>query len=409
MNKSERGIIGALLGADAGEFQLYSTYARIDDPILAEIFQRQKRLVESGRDPGLETVAAEFKDHPVITPEFLVGLMEEECIPSAIPRVAQTLNDERFRSEVKRVDPYGKTAGEIADELQSAIWDFQRAGVQEWVRKEAFQRMLDEIEHSMTHGVEMVTGITPLDKVIGGLYRQEVTYIGARPSTGKTAWAVTVTYNLIRKGKSVLYIDLESGDTAIMKRLCCLETGIPIVDIHRATLTPEQLGKLAVASGRLSQLPIVISDRCGQSVGDIYQQAIQCKADCVIVDYINYLVRGDNQNNEVSQLGDIMTGFATMAKTLNIPVLILGQLNRQLEGRVDKRPRLSDIRASGRIEEVATNVYFLHYPYKFDENELPDKFEVVVGKSRHGPTGVVELRWQPEIQRFTTPIGNWAE
>ena len=405
MNQSERGIIGALLAGGPVEFQLYSTYAIIDDPTLAEIFTRQKRLVDSGRDPGLTTIAAEFKGHPIITPEFLVGLMEEECIPSAIPRVAQNLNDERFREEVKRVDPYGNTAGEIADELQTAIWDFQRAGVQKWVRKEAFTRMLDEIEHDMQHGVEMVTGIVPIDKVIGGIYRQEVTLIGATQSTGKTAMAVSIARHLITSGKSVLYIDLETADTSILKRLCCLETGIPIVDIHRATLTPAQLGKLAKASAKLSDMPITVSDRCGQTVGDIYQQAIQCKADCVIIDYINYMVR--NKDKEVSELGDIIAGCCTMAKTLNIAVIPLCQLNRNMEGRTDKRPRIGDIRGSGQPAEFSNNVMLLHYPAKFDESEMVDKFEVVIAKAKHGPVGVIDLRWEAPLQRFTAPLGNW--
>lgn len=405
MIATERRIVGALLSGKATDLQLYADRIRLTDPLLRRVYERMQSLVSEGRDYDLHTLAAEFSGDNDITAEYLIELAEEDAIPSDIPRAVASLEDHRFRAEVSRLESTSRelTAIELSEKLQAEIWEYQRAGVPQWERRGAFQRMLESIEHDMTHGVEMVTGIGELDRIIGGLYRKEVTYIGARPSVGKSALAVNVAYHLIQQGKRVLYVDMESGDEAMMQRFTCLYTGIPLVNIHRRLLSPAQIERIIRAAAELSDMPLWINDRCGQSVGDIYQQALAVKADFVIVDYLNLMLK--NSDEEVGELGDIMCGLNTMSKQLNVPVWVLGQLNRKLEDRTDKRPRMSDIRGSGKIEEFTGNIILLHWPHKYDEKELPDRYEAVISKQKHGPVGIVDLRWQPEIIKISNPIG----
>jgi len=403
MKNMEDRIIAGLIGGGIKAFKIYGQSLSADQftsPGCRKLFDRMKRYTDRGAEYDMVSLANEFPGDDDITPEYLLSLSEIECCHYSLPASLQTLQDFRFRTHTfNMIQQYSDiTAGELAEKLQGEIWKYQGGLPNGWNREEAFKRMLNSIEYDMEHGVEFTTGLTDLDKMIGGFYRKEVTFIGARPSTGKSAMAVNIAMHLIKQNKSVLYIDLESGDEPMMERFVCLHTGIPVVNIRRRMLSSMQLNKIITASNEISKLPITINDQSRPTTGIIYNQALNLKSDIIIVDYINQMVK--NSAEEVGQLGDIMLGLNTLSKELNIPVIALGQLNRKLEDRSDKRPQMSDIRGSGKIEEYATNIHLLHWPFKYDDKAQPNELTVFVHKQKHGPVGPVNLYWDAPHLKF---------
>jgi len=194
----------------------------------------------------------------------------------------------------------------------------------------------------------------------------------------------------------------ESGDEPMMERFLCYRTGIPIMNLRRRLLTVPQLSQIIKASSELVELPITINDRTGVTMGSIYNQARQVSADVIFIDYLNCMLSG--KNSEEAELGSLMQGFQTISKDLNVPIWVLGQLNRKLEDRPIKIPRKSDIRGSGKIEEFATNILFLHWPFMFDDKELQNESWVYVSKQKHGEVRPVKLYWDAPKNKFANPL-----
>jgi len=401
---AERRVVASLLNGGAASFRLYSGLAGdVRDPVLAELMSRMKALTSSGRDWDVGTLFEEFKDHPVITAEYLAYLIELGGSPESVRFQRQDVLDERLREKLGYMLGQVRTrpAAEVAAELQSAIWEYQRAGVSGWDRRDALKRMLDEIERDLASGMKIRTGIGGIDDFCGGFRGGEVTFLGARPTAGKSALAVNIADYLIIKGHKVLFFDLETGDTTLLERFVSLHTGIPIWQIAQRRLSEDELVRVVRAAGEIEELPLTINDHLGLSIGDIQAQAISSGAELIIIDYLTLLVR--DTADETTQLGDIMAGLVGISKGLNVPILVLGQLNRYLEHRTDQRPRLSDIRGSGKIEEYAFKIWFLDYPFKYDQDASPDHKELIIAKCKHGPTGKVDLHWEGSTMRLSDP------
>ena len=189
----------------------------------------------------------------------------------------------------------------------------------------------------------------------------------------------------------------------MMERFICYRTGIPIMNIRRRLLTIPQLAKIAKASAELVELPITINDQTGVTVGSIYNQARNLSADMVVVDYLNCQLSG--KTSEEAELGSLMKGYQTISKDLNIPIWVLGQLNRKIEDRAgEKIPRKSDIRGSGKIEEFATNILFVSWPFMYDTSKLPNENYIYVSKQKHGEVKSVKLHWDAPKNKFANPM-----
>jgi len=407
MKEIEERIIAGLIAGGLPAFKIYGQFIGDDtfsDPTCKKLYNRMEGFASGSKEFNLVTLGEEFKQDPVISIEYLLRVSELEFSESSIPANLQVLQDHQFRENTTRLASEQKliTANELSDALQTEIWKYQQGLPNTWNREHAFRRVLDSIEYDMEHGVEMTTGLIDLDRVIGGLYRKEVTFVGARPSHGKTALAVNVASHLINKGKKVLYIDLESGDEPMMERFICYRTGIPIMNIRRRLLTTNQLSQIIRAANELTSLPITINDQTGITIGKIYNQARQINADVIIVDYLNCQLSGKIQ--EEAELGSLMQGYQTISKDLNVPIWVLGQLNRKIEDRTDKIPRIADIRGSGKIEEFSTNIILLHWPFVYDTTKLPNENFLYVLKQKHGPVEPVKLHWDAPKNKFANAL-----
>jgi replicative DNA helicase len=270
------------------------------------------------------------------------------------------------------------------------------------------QRRLEQIEQ-MAGRPEMITGVptgfTDFDQMTSGLQRQDLIVIAGRPSMGKTALALNMAQYAAKNGNTVGIFSLEMSAEQLVSRLLCSEARIDAHRLRTGYLNREEWAKLADALRRLTETRIYIDDTAGAGVLEMRAKARRLKAehglDLLIVDYLQLMTgrgRIESRQQEVSQ---ISRDLKALAKELEIPVMALSQLSRAPEARSEHRPQLSDLRESGAIEQDADLVCFIYREEVYnptDENRGTS--ELIVGKQRNGPTGVVQLAFLKEFTRF---------
>src|SRR3984957_8236968 len=286
----------------------------------------------------------------------------------------------------------------------------------------------------------LATGLLDLDAIMGGLQPSDLIIIAGRPGMGKTALATNIAYNVARswlgevradghlatvKGGIVGFFSLEMSAEQLATRIVAEQTGIPSNKIRRGLLNEGDLAKIKEAKTKLHNLPLYIDETGGLSIAQVAARARRLKRqrglDLLVIDYIQLLqgTKHRSRENRVQEITEITTSLKALAKELNIPILALSQLSRQVEQRDYKRPQLSDLRESGSIEQDADVVLFVFREEYYHQMRKPmesnrEKFaewlaegervqgkaEVIIGKQRHGPTGTVELQFEAAVTRF---------
>jgi replicative DNA helicase len=246
------------------------------------------------------------------------------------------------------------------------------------------------------------TGLQALDDLLVGVVHGEVTLIAARPSMGKTSLAMTILENAASTGLMVGILSMEMGKRALaMRRLSGL-AGVPISALRKNELNKRQQAQVAEAAKTLKALPLYVDDRGGLT-GDQAYDTLKAWHDMgislVALDYIQ-LMRGTNESRQV-QVGECIRAVKNAAVAFDMPLLVLSQVSRASSIREDKEPRLSDLRDSGELEQVADTVLMLHYPNEDDKDEPERICECFVRKQRNGPTGVASLKFLQSETRFT--------
>jgi replicative DNA helicase len=287
----------------------------------------------------------------------------------------------------------------------------------------------------------LATGLTDLDSRMGGLQPSDLIILAGRPGMGKSALASNIGYNIAKawngelrpdghmetvNGGIVGFFSLEMSAEQLATRIIAEQTGIPSNKIRRGAIDEADFERIKDVSIELQTLPFYVDETGGLSIGQLAARARRLKRqrglDLLIVDYLQ-LLQGTSQRsseNRVQEITEITTRLKALAKELNIPILALSQLSRQVESRDDKRPQLSDLRESGSIEQDADVVMFVFREEYYHQMRKPtetnrEKFaewlaegervdgraEVIIGKQRHGPTGTVELHFDGAITRFS--------
>ena len=274
---------------------------------------------------------------------------------------------------------------------------------------------LTELSQSDSAIPGMSTGMRDLDKKINGLNNSDLLLVAARPAMGKSAFALNLALNVAKKyNKTVAIFNLEMSREQLAMRLLAIESFVDGQKMATGKLTEEEWGKLSMASVSLSQTDIRIDDNPSITVAEMNAKCRRVEnLGMVVIDYLQlmngsgYGKGGDSRVNVVS---DISRSLKIMAKELNVPVVCLSQLSRGPESRPNKRPRLSDLRESGAIEQDADEVLFLYRDEYYDENtEDKGVAECIVGKNRHGEVGTVKLQFVPQYQTFTDREWKHAE
>jgi len=285
----------------------------------------------------------------------------------------------------------------------------------------------------------IASGIRDLDARMGGLQRSDLIIVAGRPGMGKTSLATNIAFNIAnvyepsqqadgsfeaKNGGVVGFFSLEMSAEQLATRIISEQTEIPSSKIRRGDLNESDFDKLVAYSQMNQKLPLFIDATGGISIAQLSARARRLKRqrglDMMVIDYIQ-LMQGSSKNsqNRVQEITEITTGLKALAKELNVPIVALSQLSRQVENRDDKRPQLSDLRESGSIEQDADVVIFVYREEYYLKNKEPKpgtddylqwegqmndargKAEIIIGKQRHGPTGTVMVAFQGEFTRFS--------
>ncbi|EGS4843798.1 replicative DNA helicase, partial [Listeria monocytogenes] len=241
------------------------------------------------------------------------------------------------------------------------------------------------------------TGFNELDKMTAGFQRNDLIIVAARPSVGKTAFALNIAQNVATKtDENVAIFSLEMGAEQLVMRMLCAEGNINAQNLRTGALTSDDWQKLTIAMGTLSNSGIYIDDTPGVRVNEIRSKCRRLKQETglgmIVIDYLQLIAGsgrgGENRQQEVSE---ISRSLKALARELEVPVIALSQLSRSVEQRQDKRPMMSDIRESGSIEQDADIVAFLYREDYYDrEGENDGTIEIIIAKQRNGPVGDVK-------------------
>jgi len=254
------------------------------------------------------------------------------------------------------------------------------------------------------------TGFVELDKMTSGLQNSDLIVVAGRPSMGKTALSMNIAQHvaMLREGPIPVGIfSMEMSKEQLVTRLLSSESEVDHSKLRTGTLTSEEWPKLAQAAGKLSEALIFIDDSPSMSVLELRARARRLKKEhglgLIVVDYLQLMKgRTAGSDKREQEIAEISRFLKSLAKELNIPVIAISQLNRMVEQREDKRPRLADLRESGAIEQDADVIIFIYRDEVYNKNKDNNKgiAEIVIGKQRNGPTGTIELAFLDKIATF---------
>lgn len=273
------------------------------------------------------------------------------------------------------------------------------------VLMEAFERIEQLHEHQgQISGIP--SGYPDLDRMTSGFQKSDLIIVAARPSVGKTAFALNIAQNVAaRSGESVAIFSLEMSATQLVQRMLCAESNIDSHKFRTGMLEDEDWEKLTMAIGTLAEAPIFIDDSAGTTIYDIRGKCRRLKAErgigLVLIDYLQLINTPRGRENRQQEISEISRALKSLARELDCPVIALSQLSRSVEQRQDKRPLLSDLRESGSIEQDADIVAFLYREDYYDpDTDKQNIIEIIIGKQRNGPIGKVELVFLKNYNKF---------
>ena len=311
---------------------------------------------------------------------------------------------------------------ELIDRAEQSIFSLsERRLSQGFVSLESIlDETIEQVERahnqiSTVTGVD--TGFTDLNELTSGFQPGDLVILAARPSVGKTALALALARNAaVEGGVGVAFFSLEMSNLQLAQRLLCLETKLNLHALRTGRLRDDDWMHLARHVERMSQMPIYIDDTPGVTVLEARAKTRRLQREhglgMVVIDYMQLMSSHERVNSREQEISTISRGLKGMAKELNVPVLVLSQLNRAVESRSDRRPQLSDLRESGSIEQDADVVMFIYRPDLYglttqEGGSTEGVAEIVVAKQRNGPTDSVQLAWNSESASFENMAPEW--
>jgi replicative DNA helicase len=336
--------------------------------------------------------------------QYYIQIVEEKALLRRLIRTSTQITQTAFQNEQdveNMLDEAEKTILEVAQRKKSV--SFQHI-------KDVLYRTYENIELLHQRKDELTglpSGFRELDRITAGFQKNDLIIVAARPSVGKTAFALNIAQNVgIKTKENVAVFSLEMGAEQLVMRMLSSEGNINSQNLRTGKLTSDDWGKLTVAMGNLSNAGIFIDDTPGIRVSEIRSKCRRLKQEkglgLIVLDYLQ-LIQGSSQNRENRQqeVSDISRSLKALARELEVPVIALSQLSRNVEQRQDKRPMMSDIRESGSIEQDADIVAFLYRDDYYNvESESKNMIEIIVAKQRNGPVGTVQLAFVKEYNKF---------
>jgi replicative DNA helicase len=459
--EAEQALLGAILVNNEAFYRVsdFLEASHFYEPIHQQIYELASQLIRAGKVASPVTLKtflpAEFEVGSLNASQYLARLAAEATTIINAADYGRTVNDLAIRRNLigigeSMVNVAFDAPVDFAPRLQIEEAERHLYELAETGRYGAgFQRFAQ----ALTTAVEMAarayqrdgnlsglaTGLKDLDAKMGGLQPSDLIIVAGRPGMGKTALATNIAYNVARawagetradghmhtvNGGIVGFFSLEMSAEQLATRIIAERTGIPSSTIRRGGIGEAEFEKIKDVSIELENLPFHVDETGGLSIAQLAARARRLKRqrglDLLVVDYIQLLQGSQRRASEsrVQEVTEITTALKALAKELNIPILALSQLSRQVESRDDKRPQLSDLRESGSIEQDADVVLFVfreeyylsnkeprpgseeHLKWQTEMAAVHGKAELIIGKQRHGPTGTVQLQFDAAVTRF---------
>lgn len=462
-----------LLGAILTNNDVYDRVAAIIgpqhfyDPVHARIYEVASARIAKNNLASPVTLKAFLEEDEGLKelggPAYLVRLAGAAISSYAVRDYAQMIYDFAIRRELIALghDIAGKAQRSEVDsepkdqivEAEQKLYKLSEMGQTESGFQSFLKAVTDAVNvanaaYQRDGGLAGIsTGLIDMDKKLGGLHKSDLLILAGRPSMGKTSLATNIAFNIAKAyrrgmrpdgtegtldGGVVGFYSLEMSAEQLAARVLSEASEVPSEQIRRGDMTEGEFRRFVEAAKTLESCPLYIDDTPALPISQLAARARRLKRthglDVLIVDYLQ-LVRGTGRSeNRVNEISEITMGLKAIAKELDIPVIALSQLSRQVESREDKRPQLSDLRESGSIEQDADVVMFVFREEYYAEREKPSdekleemaawqermerlhgKAEVVIGKQRHGPIGTVELSFEGKFTRFGNLVKPWQQ
>jgi replicative DNA helicase len=429
--EAERSILGAIL-LDNFSYNQAAEHLRVEDFSLdshRRIYSRMVDLAESSRPIDMITLIEELDRHKDLQPigdvAYVSSLVEGVPDRPSIEHYVKIVRDKALlrglihaaNAAIARAADQSDSAEDVLSDAEAAIFQLSEKrigrgfmGVQEIVR-ESFGSV-DALLQRGQRITGLATHYTDLDEMTSGLQRSDLAIIAARPSMGKTAFAMNIAENAAIEDQQVVGVfSLEMSREALLLRLLCSQARVDAHKMRTGSLWQDDTRKVVRAMEQLAHAPIYIDDTPGISLSEMRAKArrlkqSQGKLDLIIIDYLQLMSGGGKRyENRTQEVSAISRGLKALAKELAVPVIALSQLSRAPESRGgDHRPQLSDLRESGSIEQDADLVMFIFREevYKQDDPDLQGRAEIIIAKQRNGPTGRIQLAFLKNCTRFET-------
>jgi replicative DNA helicase len=313
-------------------------------------------------------------------------------------------------------NPQGRAVSSVLDEAESKIFQIGEEGSRQ---KQGFQSidklvvsLIDRVQELHDNGAEEVTGVRTgfydLDRMTAGLQKGDLIVLAARPSMGKTAFALNIAEHVaVQEGLPVLVFSMEMGASQLALRLVGSLGRINQQNLRTGRLDSGEWERLTDSVEKLSQVQLHIDETAGLTSSELRARARRMARQfgtlgLIVIDYLQLMNgSGANEENRATVLGEISRGLKALAKELQCPVIALSQLNRSVESRQDKRPMMSDLRESGAIEQDADIIMFIYRDDYYDKaSKKPGQAEIIIAKQRNGPVGEVNLTFLKPLTRF---------
>lgn len=462
-----------LLGAILTNNDIYDKVSNLigpqhfHEPVHARIFEVAATRIAKGNLASPVTLKTFFEDDEGLQelggPAYLVRLAGSAISAFAARDYAQMIYDMAIRRELIELGheiadraARADVSLEPRDQIVTAEQRLYSLAEQGQVER-GFQSFLSAVKDAVDVAnaayrrdgglAGLSTGLVDMDRKLGGLHRSDLLILAGRPSMGKTSLATNIAFNIAKAyrrgplpdggegaidGGVVGFFSLEMSAEQLAARVLSEAAEIPSEQIRRGDMTEAEFRRFVEAAKTLEACPLYIDDTPALPISQLSARARRLKRthglDVLIVDYLQLVRPATARDSRVNEVSEITQGLKAIAKELDIPVIALSQLSRQVESREDKRPQLSDLRESGSIEQDADVVMFVFREEYYAEREKPseDKIdemvkwqermerlhgraEVVIGKQRHGPIGTIELSFEGQFTRFGNLVKPWQQ
>ncbi|MBN2395611.1 MAG: replicative DNA helicase [Candidatus Atribacteria bacterium] len=383
------------------DLDLFEKNQAVDLVTLTEELTKRKQLEEIGGVSYLTTLMNSVPTAANVM--YYAKIVEEKAIlRKLINHATQIVTMGYEEQEDARV---------LLDKAENLIFDVSQQKIERSfspikdLLTESFEK-IEDLYHRSNFITGVPSGFIEFDEITTGFQPSELIVVAGRPSMGKTAFCLNIAQHAAMQHKiPVAIFSLEMSKAQIVQRMLCSEARIDTHALRRGTMSEEDWPKLSMAAGRLSAAPIFIDDTAGISPLEIKAKTRRLKArydlGLILIDYLQLVQTGSKVENRQQEISQISRSLKGLARELNVPVVAVSQLSRAVEQRSIQRPRLSDLRESGAIEQDADVVVFLfREDYYKPKSAKKGIAEVIVSKQRNGPTGTLELAFLKEYTRF---------